>query len=239
MQETWKRIIYNNIPTFYEVSNTGKVRNINTNKELAIHEEMGYCHTSIKVNGVYKRCRVHRLVAQAFIPNPENKPYVNHLDGIRHNNNVENLEWCTPAENTQHAWRIGLCKSAVAKEVYQYDLKGNFIAKYESITQAATMTNSQQAKITLCCKGNRKTHNMFQWCYSDNTDCISVLERPKTISKKVRQYKDGELIATFDSFREAARAVNGTSSAISRVCSGLNKTHKGYNWKVVDDIVQY
>lgn len=56
--------------------------------------------------------------------------------------------------------------------------------------------------------------------------------------KKVGQYEGNKLISAYDSFREAARAVNGTSSAISRICSGINKTHKGYHWKVVEDIVQ-
>jgi len=69
------------------------------------------------IEGKQKRMRVHRLVAETFINNPMNKPYVNHKDGNRINNNVINLEWVTPSENTQHAVNIGLFKSGVAKPV--------------------------------------------------------------------------------------------------------------------------
>ena len=71
--------------------------------------EYEYAVVGISVGqGKMKRKRVHRLVAEAFIPNPENKPYVNHKDGVRYHNNVDNLEWVTPSENTQHAVNSGL-----------------------------------------------------------------------------------------------------------------------------------
>jgi len=102
----WKQIVVDNIHTEYEVSNIGTVRNSNRN-ELKI-----YCHEKsypcVYLQGFPNMMTVHRLVAQAFIPNPENKPQVNHIDGNRKNNWVGNLEWVTAKENSEHAWRTGI-----------------------------------------------------------------------------------------------------------------------------------
>ena len=234
----WRKIIYENIETNYSVSSTGRVRNDLTSRELNPSTQQDYKHTTLQINGKSKRFRVHRLVAIAFIPNPENKPYVNHLNGNKSDNRVENLEWTTPQENTVHAWKTGLAVSVVKKEVCQYGLNGELISVYESIAEACRKTNSIPEKVTMCCQRLRDTHNQFQWRYKNDKQDIKQLEKPNTLPKKVAQIKDEEIIATFASFREAARAVNGTSSAISRVCSGVNKTHKGFGWKVVDDIVQ-
>jgi len=105
----------------YEVSNLGRVRTLNffrVTKEgkqypvksrlLKQYEHNGYLHVNLPKNGRYKRFRVHRLVAAAFLPNTYNKPAVNHIDGNKQNNNVDNLEWCTPSENTRHALANGL-----------------------------------------------------------------------------------------------------------------------------------
>ena len=193
-------------------------------------------------NGVQKRCRVHRLVAIAFIPNPDNKPYVNHKDGNRSNNHVSNLEWVTASENAIHARETGLLGQQQLRAVRQYNLNGEYMMTYESTAEAARQTNSQQSKIVEVCIGNRKTTNNYQWRYDDaNIDRLSPVSKPITSKKRVAQYdKNGELIAIYESFKKAAESVNGTPSAISRICSGTPglHTHKGFVWKLVDDIVQ-
>lgn len=238
----WKKIIIDNIETNYSVSENGIVRNDNTNKILSQRIQQGYCHVSLTINGKAKSCRVHRLVAQAFISNPENKPYVNHIDGIRSNNNVENLEWCTPKENTQHAVRTGLMLPTRERPVIQFSLEGERLAEYVSLAEAARQTNSSVEKIVLCCQMQRKTHNNFQWRYKeDDASSIQATERPKTLAKKVAQLdpKTGEILNIYDSMSQAAKAVGGTQSAITHVIKGdkSTKTHKGFGWKLVDDIV--
>lgn len=93
----------------YYISNTGLIKNINTNKILKLRKNCrGYLKTNISINGKLKTVFIHRLVAITFIPNPNNYPQVNHKDGNKENNNVENLEWCSPKQNIEHAIKLGL-----------------------------------------------------------------------------------------------------------------------------------
>jgi len=110
MEEIWVDV--ENYNGRYQVSNFGGVRCFLFNKIKLTHpvfiskEILRSGHLRVELGG--KKILVHRLVAQAFIPNTENKPFINHLDGNPSNNKVENLEWCTPKENTQHAFKTGL-----------------------------------------------------------------------------------------------------------------------------------
>ena len=239
----WKKININGQETNYSVSDNGEVKNNITGRKLKPSIQQGYCHVGLTINGKVKRCRVHRLVANAFISNPYNKPFVNHIDGCRSNNNINNLEWCTLAENTQHAVRTGLMLPTREKKVIQYSLDGKKLREYVSLSEAARCTNSSSAKITLCCQFKRKTHNNFQWRFKeDECETIQRVEKPKTTPRKVAQIEPntGKIIATFSSITSAAKAVNGSSSAISNIINHKKqtKTHKGYGWKLVEEIVQ-
>lgn len=238
----WKKIIIDNQETNYSVSDKGEIRNDTTNYLLKLALQQGYYHVNLSINKKSKRFRVHRLVAEAFIPNPENKPYVNHIDGIRSNNEIKNLEWCTPAENTQHAIRTGLMKPTRERAVIQYSLDGKKIKEYISLAEAARQTNSSVEKIILVCQHQRETHNDFQWRYkNEESEKLQPISSPKTKPKRVAQInpKTGEVINIYNSFCQAAKAVNGTQSAITHVIKGDKgtKTHKGFGWKLVDDIV--
>ncbi len=118
--EVWREIPeYNGL---YLVSNTGRVRSIDRmipfkNNNLRLHKgrelkqfksKFGYMYVVITINRIEHKEKVHRLVAKTFIPNPENKSQVNHIDGNKENNNLNNLEWCTPSENMLHAYANNL-----------------------------------------------------------------------------------------------------------------------------------
>lgn len=116
--EIWKPV--KNFESFYQVSNTGKVRSLDRIDRLNRYKKgvlkklcdngRGYLYVNLKAHGKQTQKTVHRLVSEAFIPNPDNLPEVNHLDGDKTNNSVNNLEWCTRSENMKHAFRNELNK---------------------------------------------------------------------------------------------------------------------------------
>ena len=231
----WKQYL----DTYYSISNDGQVRNDKTNKILSQSTQQDYKHVTLNINGKAKRMKVHRLVAQTFLENPENKPYVNHKDGNRSNNNVNNLEWVTPSENTQHAVKTGLFISGVAKPVNQYSLDGILMMTFPSSAEASRQTGTSQENLTMCCKRQRETANDYQWRYVNDIQDVGKVQKRFITGKQVAQCDDDwNILNIYPSFKEAARAVDGTSSAISRVCSGTNIRHKGYKWKIVEEIVQ-
>lgn len=239
----WKIIFYNGKETNYSVSNIGEVKRNNPERLLKQQTQQGYKHITLQIEGKPKRFRVHRLVAEAFIPNPDNKPYVNHIDGDRSNNAIDNLEWVTPGENTRHAVVTGLMTPTREREVVQFSLNGEKIAEYRSISEAARQTNSSVDKICNCCCFTRRTHNNFQWRYKNECgEKLSSVESCPTAPKAVAQINKntGEIIAFYPSMTAAAKAVGGTESAIYHVIKGdkQTKTHKGFGWKMVEEIVQ-
>lgn len=132
-----------------------------------------YLSVDLRKNGKRKTFQVHRLVAIMFIPNPENKSEVNHIDGNKLNNSVTNLEWNTTSENIKHAYQTGLSKlrkgknSTLSKTVLQYDLQGNFIEEFEGIREIARQLNINPSSISACCRGKRKKTGGYIWKYKD------------------------------------------------------------------------
>ncbi len=239
----WKIFEYDGKETNYEVSDDGQVRNRTTKRVLKQQTSKdNYKTVSLSINKKQKNMRVHRLVALTYIENPDNKNIVNHIDGNRQNNLVSNLEWVTYSENTQHAIRIGLMLPTREKQVDQFDMNGNKIATYKSITDAANITNTSPNKISDCCNLKRNSTNLFQWRFhSDGYQSLPKSEIPKTTRKRVaRCDKDGNILQIYDSLHQAAKDVNGTQSAITHVLKGDKQTitHKGYYWKLVEEIVQ-
>jgi len=156
----------------YLVSSDGKI--YRNEKELKLHENSkGYLRFPCSVNGKVKQMLVHRVVAELYIPNPENKPQVNHIDGNKHNNNINNLEWCTNRENQNHAIKLGLKKSvpkgdknAKAKAVRMYN--NNEEKTFNSLRSALEYLGkpySCYSSIAHCCKGDTNTAYGYKWEY--------------------------------------------------------------------------
>jgi hypothetical protein len=173
--EEWKDI--DGFEGLYQVSNIGRVRSLNheTNgkkyigKVLSTKVTSGY-PTVLLSNGAKKTlCRVHRLVARTFIENPTKLPEVNHLDGNKNNNCVENLEWCTSRENKIHAWVTGLTKAPPPEKPRMVEQYNNnvLIAVYKSIDIASILLDISSEDICKCCKGKRKSAGGYQWKYKE------------------------------------------------------------------------
>lgn len=173
-KEIWKDIP--NYEGMYQISNLGNVKSIYKNgntKILTGGIKKGYRQVILVKNKKRKYASVHRLVAETFIPNPNNLPQVNHKDGNKSNNNVDNLEWCTQSENQIHAYKNGLQKplyakiNPKAKKVKQYDLKNNLINCYNGIKEASRINNINPRDITKCCKYKRKQVGGYIWRYAN------------------------------------------------------------------------
>ena len=152
----------------YQVSNFGNVKSLDyrrTGKEQLLKpmlQTKGYfCVMLCKPNKIYL---IHRIVAKAFIPNPENLPYVNHKDENKHNNHVYNLEWCTQLYNLNYGSRNERIRKSLSKKVYQYTLDGKFVKEWKS-TKECCRNGFNQGHIASCCRGERKTHKGYIWSY--------------------------------------------------------------------------
>ena len=138
-----------------------------------IIDKYGYLSIDLHKNGHRKIHKIHRLVAQAFIPNPENKPTVNHINEIKADNRVENLEWMTYRENNNYGKRnkrVGESNKNhpnLSKPVVQYDLEWNLIAIYESIMEAKRQTGIAFSTIRTSCNTKPSRPRKYHWRYKD------------------------------------------------------------------------
>lgn len=153
----------------YLISSYGRVYSIKRRKLLAIRtDNSGYDHKTLWGNKNKKDFTVHRLVMESFINNPKDKIQINHINGIKSDNRIENLEWCTQQENLKHAWENGLRKMCTNKRSpKQYTKDGVFIKSFESCTEAERQTNIPHEYISKCCLGRKyyKYAGGFVWKY--------------------------------------------------------------------------
>lgn len=188
MNEIWK-----DIPGFegiYQASTKGRIKSLDRTVHFIYNGKektkffkgkilnfrignTGYYRIKLCKNGTAKYCFVHRLVASTFLDNPYNLPQVNHKDGNRLNNNIDNLEWVTMSENVRHAYNTGLNHglrgdlSPHKRAVLQYDKDGNFIKRWSCYADAARSLNCAHSNIYAVCSHKKKTCAGFIWKYED------------------------------------------------------------------------
>ena len=181
-EEVWK-----DIPSYegyYMVSNKGRVKSLPRNGTIRTERIMkqknlnGYMTVHLRKSGYSKHRKVHRMVAKAFIEKVPGKEIINHKDGVKDNNNVENLEWCTHSENTHHAYDTGLMEvdleqlkeaqrrsvKSTSKPVLQISSEGALVNEFSSIRQASLHMGVQSCNmIGDVCRGKRKTYKGYKW----------------------------------------------------------------------------
>lgn len=245
--EVFKKVV---IPGYcdgeYEISNYGRLWSVRENMfKSPSSGSYGHLQFVLSVNNVQISRGVHVLVANAFIPNPENKTVVHHRDGVPTTNFVENLMWVTPQEHAliHKSWEYA--NKFTEKPVYKYSLDGEYVEEYSSASEAARQMNGSQGNISSCCvgRGSSKTVYGFQWSYEKH-DRIAPIEtfdkrRWKNRAKPVCQYStDGTFIAEYVSAAEAGRITNIESSNIRNCCRGREdyKRAGGFIWKYKDAV---
>ena len=167
IKEVWKDI--EGYEGLYQVSTLGRVKNSRSGRILkGGKHKAGYHQVILCKNGKVKYYLVHRLVAQAFIPNPQNKPQVNHIDEDKENNYVENLEWVTIKENLNYGTRNLRASKAVAKTQSIPIICIETGIEYPSTKECAKQMNLNGCNITQVLKGNYKTTGGYTFKYKEN-----------------------------------------------------------------------
>lgn len=147
----------------YSVDIFGNVYKTNGKELTQSKNKFGYMFVSLTKDGKQKQHRIHRLVAQAFIPNPQHKEQVNHIDGDKTHNTVWNLEWCTCKENINHSIKTGLRPQMKVRVVETGKV-------YNSVIECANDVKGSFADIYKCLQGFRKTHKKYHYEVIENVE---------------------------------------------------------------------
>lgn len=226
----------------YLISDEGQIFSVRSNRILKPQVNSGgYLRVELNVNGKPKKEFVHRLVAECFIPNPNNYPVVNHKDENPFNNKADNLEWCTPKYNINYgnciskrkantSYRFG-ADNATSKTVYQFDLEGNFIAEHGSTYEAARQTGLSAGPISKAANGKLKQYAGYVWSYEKNFKGYTAeIDQHFKHGAFLMYDLEGNFIRRFETSKEMKEAGFSQISA-NRVCRGERKSYKGYVFK--------
>lgn len=196
--EIWKPI--KDYEGYYEVSSFGRVRSVDryveyNNREIHLHKgrilkqfaDKGkeYLNVNLNKNGKNKRKRVNRLVAETFISNPENKTEVNHIDENKTNNHVDNLEWVTPKENSNHGTRSTRSGIARRKPIWGYNEENGYIVEFDYLTEPEKKYGLDHGTISDYCKGKRVRAYGYKWFFQNMNDKKTITVKPGYMGKNI------------------------------------------------------
>lgn len=240
MVEEWRDI--EGYEGLYQISSFGRVKSLK-GKDVRILKlgttKKGYKSVGLQVNGNHKTCVVHRLVAKAFIPNPNSYPCVNHKDESKDNNHVSNLEWCTVLYNNTYGTvrKRQSLSSPKDRVVCVYDLNGNFEREFHSVREAARFYNAKHSVICHCCTGSSKNqkHITFKqklWCFKGEEDTI-----PQKVILAAANKKFHTVTVYFDNgssqvFGTATEAGNALKLSRNRFCKDGRYEKRGIRWTI-------
>ena len=261
MEEIWKDI--KGYEGYYQVSNIGRVRSLdryvattgNPSGRRLIKGKIkkqtlktcgrddGYYYVMLSKNNTDKSYLVHRLVAEAFIPNIDNLPCINHKDEDKTNNNIDNLEWCTIAYNNSYGTARERGGAKIRKAILKFDLDGNLLKKYKGLSIASKEENISKGNLENVCvrRNGKRTLNGFIFMYEEDYNENGFIEYNNTKLKAVNQYDlGGKFIHRFDSIKQASKTIpniskNGQSN-ITAVCKHRLESAYGYIWRYANEV---
>lgn len=159
-----------------EVSSFGRVRPVKGHYYTVFIDKDGYAIVGFRMNGKRVSKKVHRLVAQTFLPNPNNFPQINHLDCNRKNNNVDNLEWCDGSYNQQYRDKYGLSNAeALGHSMFAINLKTLEVSRFRSQNEAGRVLGVSQGNINMVINGKRNYAGSF-WFVNDDGHAVDVVK---------------------------------------------------------------
>ena len=259
--EIWKDVL--GYKGLYQVSNYGNIKSLsfgpkniclsNTEQLLKTSKSStGYVHVQLYKDGKSKTVNVHRLVANAFVKNPFNKPEVNHIDANRSNNHADNLEWVTHSENLKHAVKTGNRIPPSIKNsnlslchILQYSLNGQFVKEWNCIDDISHSLNFRRNNIISCIKGFRKSSYGYIWKWyipgsqieTNIPPRISLTGKTEKECRKIGQCDiHGNLIKIWSSYKEIQKDINFGAKSIGNICKCAGKKREsayGFIWEYI------
>lgn len=236
----------------YQVSNLGRLKRLpfidGSNHYLPERIKKtqilpnGYVRSALFKDGKMRNVLIHRLVADAFLPNPQNLPCVNHKDEVKTNNFVfvnedgtvdyekSNLEWCTWEYNNGYGTKrkrlsIAMTNGHTSKAIQQFSKDGVLIMEYPSIAEASRQTGFHRVNIELCCKGKQKQSNGYIWKLKNSKNAVVPFSRIAQCTL------DGNIVDIFYTALEASRKTGILDTSISNCLGNRAKTAGGFIWK--------
>lgn len=239
--EVWKDI--EGYEGLYEVSSHGRVRSLDRVQVGRGHTkprlfkgivlstfltQAGYLAVGFMVHRKHKYMLVHRLVAEAFIPNPDNLPQINHKDEDKTNNHVENLEWCTNQYNMVYGTRLERMIKSKLRPIEQLTLEGEHVAFHDRIENCGF----NYSTVYRAARHGTQSHG-YRWRF---VKCKVSERHYRTANTRIEQLTlQGEHVAFFDGTKQVVNTLGYSKTSILEALNGKNKSSHGYKWRYIEN----